>query len=122
MDFFFQGLFLWESGEGIDGEESKEYKGKAAEHFLASAKLNPSEGAAFRFLGHYYSQVLADVQRASKCYQRAVTLNPDDFEAGVSESEFSFQEIELKAAPFSGSCFKLLLLIVFFSVPSGRAV
>ncbi|XP_008799156.2 tetratricopeptide repeat protein SKI3 isoform X2 [Phoenix dactylifera] len=76
------GLFLWKKWERIDGEESKKYKEKAAEHFLACAKLNPSEGAAFRFLGHYYSQVSADAQRASKCYQRAVTLNPDDFEAG----------------------------------------
>ncbi|XP_010932168.1 tetratricopeptide repeat protein SKI3 isoform X1 [Elaeis guineensis] len=75
------GLLLWERGEGIDGEESKKNKEKAAEHFLACAKLKPSEGAAFRFLGHYYSQV-SDAQRASKCYQRAVILNPDDFEAG----------------------------------------
>lgn len=76
------GLFLWERGEGIDGEESRQDKEKAAEHFLACAKLKPGEGAAFRFLGHYYSQVSVDAQRASKCYQRAVTLNPDDSEAG----------------------------------------
>lgn len=102
---FSKGIYLWEMGEGIDGEESKKYKEKAAEHFLACAKLNPSEAAAFRFLGHYYSQVSADAQRASKCYQRAVTLNPDDFEAGVRESEFSFEEIELKLVPFSGFVF-----------------
>ncbi|XP_058073295.1 tetratricopeptide repeat protein SKI3 [Magnolia sinica] len=71
------GVFLWEKGE-----ESKEYKERAVEHFIASAKLNPSNGAAFRFLGHFYSRVSIDSQRASKCYQRAVTLNPDDFEAG----------------------------------------
>ncbi|XP_042507077.1 tetratricopeptide repeat protein SKI3 [Macadamia integrifolia] len=71
------GLFLWEK---VD--ESKEFKEKAVEHFVISAKLNPNNGSAFRFLGHYYSRVSVDSQRASKCYQRAVTLNPDDFEAG----------------------------------------
>ncbi|KAJ4965925.1 hypothetical protein NE237_017774 [Protea cynaroides] len=70
------GLFLWEKAK-----ESKD-KEKAVEHFVISAKLNPNNGAAFRFLGHYYSGVSVDTQRASKCYQRAVTLNPDDFEAG----------------------------------------
>lgn len=76
------GLYLWERGEAAGGEESKQYQERAAEHFVASAKLNPSDGAAFRFLGHYYSRVSVDAQRATKCYQRAVTLNPDDFKAG----------------------------------------
>lgn len=71
------GLLLWEKGR-----ESKDFKDRAVEHFVTSAKLNPNNGAAFRFLGHYYSQVSVDLQRASKCYQRAVTLSPDDFEAG----------------------------------------
>uniref|UniRef100_A0A6V7QSG7 Tetratricopeptide repeat protein SKI3 n=1 Tax=Ananas comosus var. bracteatus TaxID=296719 RepID=A0A6V7QSG7_ANACO len=70
-------LFLWKKGEeSEEREESKRFKERAAEHFLTSAKLNPNEGAAFRFLGHFYGRVAADAQRASKCYQRAVTLNP----------------------------------------------
>ncbi|XP_073008448.1 tetratricopeptide repeat protein SKI3 isoform X1 [Typha latifolia] len=77
------GLFLWKKGEEVEAEEeSKRSREKAAEHFLASAKLNPNDGAAFRFLGHYYGRVSTDAQRACKCYQRAVTLNPDDCEAG----------------------------------------
>lgn len=66
------GKFLWERGDP--------WKEKAAEHFLMAAKLNPQNGDAFRYLGHYYTNV--DTQRALKCYQRAVYLNPDDSDAG----------------------------------------
>lgn len=69
---------MWEKGG-----EAKETKEKAAEHFVISAKLNPKNGDAFKFLGHYYRCVSRDNQRALKCYQRAVTLNPDDSESGV---------------------------------------
>ena len=69
---------LWENG----GEESNN-KEKAVEHFVISAKLNPQSGAAFRYLGHYYSGVSLDIQRGLKCYQRAVSLNPDDLQSGV---------------------------------------
>ena len=73
-----KGVRLWENG----GEESNN-KEKAAEHFVISAKLNPQNGAAFRYLGHYYSGVSLDTQRGLKCYQRAVSLNPDDLQSGV---------------------------------------
>lgn len=53
------------------------------EHLVIAAKLNPQNGASFRYLGHYYTHVSSDPQRALKCYQRAITLNPDDSEAGV---------------------------------------
>ncbi|CAI9115330.1 OLC1v1016211C1 [Oldenlandia corymbosa var. corymbosa] len=69
------GLLLWEKGV----EESKS---KAAEHFVISAKLNPQNGNAFRYLGDYYAQISRDSQRALKCYQRAVILDPDDSLAG----------------------------------------
>ncbi|KAJ7967026.1 Tetratricopeptide repeat protein [Quillaja saponaria] len=68
------GHSLW-----IQGGEAKE---KAAEHFFISAKLNPQNGAAFKFLGHYYRRVSLDTQRSLKCYQRAVALNPDDSDSG----------------------------------------
>ncbi|WOL13945.1 tetratricopeptide repeat protein SKI3 isoform X1 [Canna indica] len=78
------GLYLWESSEAMGDcvGQSAQLKERAAEHFMASAKLNPSNGAAFRFLGHYYSRVSVDAQRSAKCYQRAVTLDPFDSEAG----------------------------------------
>ncbi|XP_076922571.1 tetratricopeptide repeat protein SKI3-like [Bidens hawaiensis] len=71
------GLLLWDR----IGEESKQ---KAAEHFVIAAKLNPQDANAFRYLGHYYSKVSVDTQRALKCYQRAVTLSPQDSESGES--------------------------------------
>ncbi|XP_021600891.2 tetratricopeptide repeat protein SKI3 isoform X4 [Manihot esculenta] len=73
------GLLLWEKGG-----QFKEFKEKAAEHFVISAKLNPHNAAAFAYLGHYYSRFTADSQRALKCYERAITLNPDDSESGES--------------------------------------
>lgn len=69
------GVLLWDKGGDIQE--------KAAQHFLIAAKLNPQNGAAFRYLGHYYARVAVDSQRAVKCYQRAVNLNPDDSIAGV---------------------------------------
>ncbi|KAK4486866.1 hypothetical protein RD792_006174 [Penstemon davidsonii] len=69
------GVLLWEKGE-----KREELKEKAVEHFVIAAKLNPQNGDAFRYLGHYYNR--PEPQRALKCYQRAVTLNPDDSEAG----------------------------------------
>ncbi|KAG6514409.1 hypothetical protein ZIOFF_024764 [Zingiber officinale] len=66
----------------LSAEQVKQLKEKAAEHFLASAKLNPSNGPAFRFLGHYYREVSVDAQRSVKCYQRAVALDSNDSEAG----------------------------------------
>ncbi|KAF6160924.1 hypothetical protein GIB67_025459 [Kingdonia uniflora] len=68
------GVLLWEKEEDL--------KEVAVEHFVKSAKLNPNNANAFRFLGHYYSRVSIETLRALKCYQRAVTLNPDDSEAG----------------------------------------
>ena len=87
-----QGLFLWDKGG-----EAKEAKEKAAEYFIVSAKLNPKNGEAFKYLGHYYGRVSLDTQRALKCYQRAVSLNPDDSDSGVSlvvSQMFLFNVIE----------------------------
>ncbi|XP_022880303.1 tetratricopeptide repeat protein SKI3-like [Olea europaea var. sylvestris] len=74
---FSLGVLLWEKGE-----KRQERREKAVEHLVIAAKLNPQNGAAFRYLGHYYTHVSSDPQRALKCYQRAITLNPDDSEAG----------------------------------------
>lgn len=72
-------MYLWERGDGGSDDAAKE---RAAEHFVISARLNPQNAAAFRYLGHYYGGA-GDAQRAIKCYQRAVTLNWNDHEAGV---------------------------------------
>lgn len=65
-------------------QHDEDAKEKAAQHFLLSAKLNPKNGDSFKYLGHYYRSVSLDTQRALKCYQRAVAINPDDFESGVT--------------------------------------
>ncbi|CAH8370910.1 unnamed protein product [Eruca vesicaria subsp. sativa] len=69
------GLYLWNNGGG-DSEKA------AAERFVLSAKLNPDNAAAFKYLGHYYSRVTLDGNRAAKCYQRAVLLDVNDSESG----------------------------------------
>lgn len=70
-----QGSLLWDKGV--------QFQEKAAQHFLIAAKLDPLNGLAFKFLGHFYSVVNLDVQRAIKCFQRALQLNPDDSDSGV---------------------------------------
>ncbi|PIN19633.1 TPR repeat-containing protein [Handroanthus impetiginosus] len=71
------GVLLWEKGE-----RRQEIRKEAVEHFMIAVKLNPQNAAAFRYLGHYYAHISPEPQRALKCYQRAVALNPDDSEAG----------------------------------------
>ncbi|KAL6529562.1 hypothetical protein OROGR_015185 [Orobanche gracilis] len=71
------GVLLWEKGE-----RRREMREKAVEHLMIAAKLNPQNAAAFRYLGHYYARDSPEPQRALKCYQRALALNPDDSEAG----------------------------------------
>ncbi|CAA0808618.1 Tetratricopeptide repeat protein SKI3 [Striga hermonthica] len=70
------GVLLWENGI------RQEMMEKAVEHLMAAAKLNPQNAAAFRYLGHYYARLSPEPQRALKCYQRALALDPDDSEAG----------------------------------------
>ncbi|KAM0878423.1 hypothetical protein ACQ4PT_034890 [Festuca glaucescens] len=60
---------------------AKQVAEEEAERLLAAAKLNPNDGGPFRSLGHHYARA-GDAQRAARCYQRAVTLDPDDAEAG----------------------------------------
>ncbi|KAL8088263.1 tetratricopeptide repeat protein SKI3 isoform X1 [Apium graveolens] len=71
--------YLWGTSTDI-----KTIKEKAAEHFVISAKLNPLNPDAFRYLGDYYSQVCLDSARALKCYQRALSLSPNDSYIGGS--------------------------------------
>ncbi|KAG4199923.1 hypothetical protein ERO13_A05G177300v2 [Gossypium hirsutum] len=67
------GVCLW---------ETQTEKEKAAEHWVISVKQNPKNAAAFIYLGHYYATVSVDIPRAIKCYQRALSLNPDDSDSG----------------------------------------
>ncbi|KAF2310828.1 hypothetical protein GH714_017490 [Hevea brasiliensis] len=59
-------------------------QGQSGRTFYYFCQMNPHNAASFAYLGHYYSRLSADSQRALKCYQRAITLNPDDSESGES--------------------------------------
>ncbi|PPR82873.1 hypothetical protein GOBAR_AA37846 [Gossypium barbadense] len=78
-DFALQGVCLW---------ETQTEKEKAAEHWVISVKQNPKNAAAFIYLGHYYATVSVDIPRAIKCYQRALSLNPDDSDSGEALCDF----------------------------------
>lgn len=71
------GLLYWKAGHDLQF-----HKEKAVEQFILTVKLNPSNGDAYRFLGHHYNLAAQDKQRATRCYQKCVTLNPEDSEAG----------------------------------------
>lgn len=58
-------------------------KAKAFSQFLEAVKLDPSQSDVFCYLGHYYKDRTGDAQRAARCYQKAVSLDPEDGEAGV---------------------------------------
>ncbi|XP_068305808.1 tetratricopeptide repeat protein SKI3 [Pyrus communis] len=71
------GVLLWKEWDD---------KEKAAEQFLVAAKLKPEieKGGAFTYLGLYYAGLGSEshTQRALKCFQKAVSLNPDDSLSG----------------------------------------
>ncbi|KAJ7518221.1 hypothetical protein O6H91_21G059300 [Diphasiastrum complanatum] len=70
------GLLYWKAGE--DSQLSKE---RALGCLLRAAQLNPSQTDVFHHLGHLYRDV-GDVRRAIRCYQKAISLNAEDEEAG----------------------------------------
>lgn len=71
------GLIYWKAGDIVQSP-----KEKAVEQFILTVKLDPHNGDAYRFLGNYYNLSARDKQRATKCYQKCVALNPEDSEAG----------------------------------------
>jgi superkiller protein 3 len=72
-----------------------------AERLLAAAKLNPNDGGPFRALGHHYARA-GDAQRAARCFQRAVALDPDDAEAGVGVNERLCTRVPVARKAFVG--------------------
>lgn len=63
-------------------EEYRKDKKYCFTHFLTSAKLNPYYSRNFAYLGHYYYTIEKDEEKASKCYLKAVQLNPLETKAG----------------------------------------
>ncbi|MCO5601085.1 hypothetical protein L7F22_055204 [Adiantum nelumboides] len=57
-------------------------KEKALGHLLESARLDSSQSEVFRTLGHYHKDVPGALKRAIRCYQKAISINCEDSEAG----------------------------------------
>lgn len=56
-------------------------------YFLKSAKLNQWCYLNFLYLGHCYKNMVKDIDKARRCYQKAFQLNPNSQEAGKQLSD-----------------------------------
>lgn len=54
---------------------------------MACAKVDPEFGSVYSWIGHYYAYVLKDVEKAAKCYIKALAYDPLDLESGVALSQ-----------------------------------
>eukprot|EP00850_Spirogloea_muscicola_P013013 SM000086S23065 [mRNA] locus=s86:458008:467059:+ [translate_table: standard] len=61
---------------------TEEKRQAATAELMAAAKLDPSCGQAFRYLGQLFAGPGGDAARAKRCFQRAVSLDADDAESG----------------------------------------
>ncbi|XP_064650742.1 tetratricopeptide repeat protein 37-like [Lineus longissimus] len=52
--------------------------------FIKAAKLDPYYSDTFLYLGHYYSTIGNDKQRASRCYQKSYDLKGTSDEVGIA--------------------------------------
>ena len=68
------GQILWRLG-GIKRQGSLKV-------FLRAAKLDPGNSTPFTYLGHHYMGSAKTAERALRCYEKAVELEPLDTEAG----------------------------------------
>ncbi|KAJ1975290.1 Superkiller protein 3 [Dimargaris xerosporica] len=76
------------------GDQFRTDKAFAFTCFLRAAKHDPRMGAAFTWLGHYYSQVSRTPKPAAKCYQRAVLLDATNIPAAKYLVQFYFEHGE----------------------------
>nr|XP_004651671.2 tetratricopeptide repeat protein 37 [Jaculus jaculus]XP_044989526.1 tetratricopeptide repeat protein 37 [Jaculus jaculus]XP_044989527.1 tetratricopeptide repeat protein 37 [Jaculus jaculus] len=80
------GLTYW-----LMSEETRKDKTKALAHFLKAARLDPYMGKVFRYLGHYYRDVVGDKNRARGCYRKAFELDDTDAESGAAAVDLSVE-------------------------------
>jgi tetratricopeptide (TPR) repeat protein len=50
-------------------------------NLVEAIKMNPNYSHSFTYLGHFYSSVDSDIERASKCYSKSISINPNDADA-----------------------------------------
>ncbi|XP_076854203.1 tetratricopeptide repeat protein 37 isoform X2 [Brachyhypopomus gauderio] len=77
--YFLLGRVYWSMGG-----DTRRDRSKVQTHLLKAAKLDPYLGPVFRYLGHYYREVVSDPGRARGCYKKAFELDPTDVEAGAA--------------------------------------
>jgi superkiller protein 3 len=69
-------VVYWEMGEPYRSD--KDY----CHYSLVEAiKMNPHFSQSFTYLGHFYFRHESDLERAAKCYSKAVSINPTDQDA-----------------------------------------
>ena len=68
------GRSLWCQG-GLKRRESLKV-------FIKTCKLDPGCSLAFTYLGHHYAVKKATLERATRCYEKAILLEPLESEAG----------------------------------------
>lgn len=65
-------------------DEARRTRTDCLAHLLLAMQSDSSLGVNFTLLGKFYDVVESDATRASKCYIRALTLEPTDAEAGTA--------------------------------------
>jgi len=68
---------------------NKDDKQKSLSYFLKAAKVDSRNWLPFLYLGHYYRSIGAPeaTDKARKCYQKCLALNPQDADAGKGLSD-----------------------------------
>uniref|UniRef100_A0A8C4E3R1 SKI3 subunit of superkiller complex n=1 Tax=Dicentrarchus labrax TaxID=13489 RepID=A0A8C4E3R1_DICLA len=91
--YFLLGQLYWDMGE-----ETRKDRSKAHTHLLKAAKLDPYLGCVFRYLGHYYREVVKDLGRARGCYKKAFELDNDDEVSGAASVDLSMEQDDMDTA------------------------
>ncbi|XP_068941225.1 superkiller complex protein 3 isoform X1 [Petaurus breviceps papuanus] len=84
--YYYLGLTYW-----FMSEDTRKDKTKALTQFLKAAKLDTYMGQVFRYLGHYYREVVGDKSRARGCYRKAFELDETDEESGAAAADLSVE-------------------------------
>eukprot|EP01102_Stenamoeba_stenopodia_P019984 TRINITY_DN7652_c0_g1_i1.p1 TRINITY_DN7652_c0_g1~~TRINITY_DN7652_c0_g1_i1.p1 ORF type:complete len:773 (+),score=181.22 TRINITY_DN7652_c0_g1_i1:540-2858(+) len=87
------GLIYWTLGGTY--KEDRKY---ALHHFLQSAKWNPSFAPNFTYLGQFYQEIEKDLEKAKRCYQKAISLDPLDTVASKQLSEMYLESGQVALA------------------------
>ncbi|KAL0375668.1 UNVERIFIED_CONTAM: Tetratricopeptide repeat protein SKI3 [Sesamum calycinum] len=79
---------VWCAAMGKGGKNARN-EGKSSGAFDGGSKAQPSECRCIQISWSLLCTHCPEPQRALKCYQRAVVINPDDLEAGAHKKKWS---------------------------------